>query len=120
MEAADRGLEVFKDLGGKVVDGLVSEVEGLKITLPWLIYVKDSNGHHFHWLRAQGLGHALSEFRPLMRSINGQRVANGTVHSLTTGTQSSEACSKMLERTAVYQAVTGFFAGDRQPKKGWA
>ncbi|KQZ81238.1 ATP-dependent helicase [Pseudomonas sp. Root562] len=120
VEAANRGLKVFKDLGGKVVDGLVSELEGLKITLPWLIYVKDSNGHHLHWLRAQGLGHTLSQFRPLMRSINGQRVANGTVHSLTTGTQSSEACSKMPERTAVYHAVTGFLAGDRQPKKGWA
>lgn len=120
MEAANRGLKVFRGLGGTVVDGLVAELEGLKITLPWMIYVKDSKGHHLHWLRAQGLGHTLSQFRPLMRSINGQCIANGTVHSLTTGSQSSEACSKMPERTALYQAVSGFMSGDRQPKKGWA
>lgn len=120
VKAAKRGLKVIKELNGSVVDGLVSEIAGLQITLPWLIYVKDTNGHHLHWLRAQGLGHTLSQFRPLLISIGGQRVANGTVHSLTTETQESAGCSKMPERTAVYKAAASFVSGDREPKKGWA
>ncbi|HHH9538109.1 TPA: UvrD-helicase domain-containing protein [Pseudomonas aeruginosa] len=120
VEAAKRGLKLFNELNGTVVDGLVSEIAGLQITLPWLIYVKDINGHHLHWLRAQGLGHTLSQFRPLMISIGGQRVANGTVHSLTTDTRESAGCSKRPESTAVYKAAVSFVSGEREPKKGWA
>lgn len=120
VKTVKRGLKVIKELNGKVVDGLVSQIEGLQITLPWLINVKGTLGHHLHWLRAQGLRHTLSQFRPLMISINGKRVANGTVHSLTAETQESNGYSKMPERTAVYKAAASFVSGDREPKKGWA
>ena len=120
IKAANRGMQVIKALNGKIVEGLVSKVQGLEIALPWMVYVQGANGHHLHWLRPQGLGLTMSQFRPMMLSINGQRVPDATVHSLTTESQESNIYSKKPEQTAVFKAATNFVAGERGPKKGWA
>ncbi len=120
INAANRGLQVSKDIGGTIVEGLVSNVQGLEIELPWLICTKTGNQHHLHWLRAQGLGFTMSQFRPMMLSVNGHQIQKGSVHSLTTETVASETYSKQPQQTAVYNAATKLMAGDRTPRKGWA
>jgi superfamily I DNA/RNA helicase len=120
INAANRGLQVFNDIGGTIVEGLVAKVQGLEIALPWLVHVQNGNRHHLHWLRAQGLGFTMSQFRPMMLSVNDVLIHDASVHSLTAETMVSDTCSRRPEQTAVYKAATKFVAGDRKPKKGWA
>ncbi|RMU19791.1 DNA/RNA helicase, superfamily I [Pseudomonas amygdali pv. lachrymans] len=115
IAAAKRGLAIVRGLGGRVVEGMVTDVEGLRIELPWMLILNNQ----LHWIRAQaGIQYTLGHLRPMMQNINGSRVGKATVYSLITDQHVADGPSKKLESTSVYKMAVRFTAGDRSAVKG--
>lgn len=115
IAAAQRGLSVVSRVNGTVEEGMVSEVNGIRIELPWMLTDKGQ----LHWIRAQaGIPYTLSHLRPMMLDINGSQRASATIHSIITGQHVMGGPSKRAESTSVYKMAQRFAAGDRAPSKG--
>lgn len=115
IAAAKRGLVIVRDLGGTVVEGMVADVQGVKIELPWML----SHTNQLHWIRAQsGIQYTLGQLRPMMLDINGSRVGGAKIYSLLTDQDVSEGPSKKPEQTTVFKMARRFAAGDRSAAKG--
>lgn len=113
--AAQRGLMVVSSVGGPVKEDMISEVNGVRITLPWMIYDRGQ----LHWMRAYtGLQTTISYLRPMMLNINGVCSPNATVYSIISDQKVKEGPSKRIESTSVYKMAQRFTAGDRSPSKG--
>ncbi|WP_210558333.1 MULTISPECIES: UvrD-helicase domain-containing protein [unclassified Pseudomonas] len=112
---AKRGLNIVRSVDGVLVEGMVSEIQGVRIELPWML----ARGGELHWIRAQGGAKtSLGHLRPMMLDINDGSVSYATVYSLITNQQLSDGVSKKPESTAMYKMAKRFAAGDRSPSKG--
>jgi superfamily I DNA/RNA helicase len=115
IAGAKRGLAIVRSLGGTVVEGLVAEVQGVKIELPWML----SYTNQLHWIRGQsGIQYTLGQLRPMMLNINGSRVGWAKIYSLITDKNVSEGPSKKPDQTTVFKMARRFAAGDRSAAKG--
>ena len=82
--AAKRGIAVVGSVCGTVEDSMVSEVNGIRIELPWMLSVKGQ----LHWIRAQTtVQYTLSHLRPMMLNINGSQIPSATIYSIITDEQ---------------------------------
>lgn len=116
IAAAQRGLLVVRSVSGIVEEGMVSEVNGVRIELPWMLVDK---GRQLHWIRAQlGITYTLSHLRPMMLDINSSRSPNATIYSIITDQHVMDGPSKKVESTSVYKMAQRFAAGDRSASKG--
>jgi superfamily I DNA/RNA helicase/Zn-dependent peptidase ImmA (M78 family) len=115
VAATRRGLSVVREIGGVVAEGMVSEIQGVRIELPWMLSVNNK----LHWIRAQtGIKYTMGHLRPLMLDINGARVERATVYSLITDQREENIASISPGSTTVFKMATRFAAGDRAPVKG--
>ncbi len=115
IAAAKRGLVVIQNLNGTVQEGMVSEVNGLRIELPWML----SDKGQLHWIRAQtGIQYTLSHLRPMMLNINGARRPSAKIYSIITGLHVMDGPSRQIGSTTVYKMAQRFAAGDRSASKG--
>ncbi|VVO18139.1 ATP-dependent DNA helicase Rep [Pseudomonas fluorescens] len=115
VTAAKRGLVLQGNIGGNLVEGLVSEVGGLLIGLPWMLMT----GSELHWIRAhEGQSNTMKHLRPMMVSLNSAGVRRATIYSLITDKQISEGASRGIDRTTVYKMAKRFIAGDRSANQG--
>lgn len=115
VAAAKRGLSAVKSVGCTVEEGMVSEVNGVRIELPWMLADK----WHLHWIRVQtGIQYTLSHLRPMMLNINGARRSSAKIYSLITDQHVMDGPSKKVESTSVYKMAQRFAAGDRSAYKG--
>jgi len=115
VAAAKRGIAVVRSVGGVVIEGMVSQVNGLQIELPWMLTLKNQ----LHWIRAQtGIQYTLGHLRPMLLDINGKRVASAKVYSMITDQHVVDVASKKPESTTVYKMAARFAAGDRSAVKG--
>lgn len=115
VAAAKRGLSVIKSCGGTVEDAMVSEVNGVRIELPWMLADKGQ----LHWIRAQtGIQYTLSRLRPMMLDINGSRRSSAKIYSVITDQHVMDGPSKKAESTSVYKMAQRFAAGDRSASRG--
>ncbi len=113
--AAKRGLALAKEIRGNLVEGLVAEVGGLQIELPWML----SAGSELHWLRAhEGQSGTMKQLKPMMVNLNHPGIRSATIHSLITDRSIADGASRGLERTTVYKMATRFVAGDRTHNRG--
>lgn len=115
IAAAKRGLEVVQRVNGTVQEGMVSEVNGLRIGLPWML----SDNGQLHWIRAQtGIQYTLSHLRPMMLDIDGSRRSSAKIYSIITGLHVMDGPSKQIGSTSVYKMAQRFAAGDRSASRG--
>ncbi|MGU5677698.1 UvrD-helicase domain-containing protein [Aeromonas hydrophila] len=115
ITAAKRGLSVVSHISGTVEEGMVSEINGIRIELPWML----ANKGHLHWIRAQvGIKYTLSHLRPMMLDINGLQRPSATIYSIITDQNVMDGPSKRAESTSVYKMAQRFAAGDRAASKG--
>ncbi|GKW03171.1 UvrD-helicase domain-containing protein [Pectobacterium carotovorum] len=113
--AAKRGLSVVGRFNCTVEEGMVSEINGVRIELPWMLV---DNGR-LHWIRAQsGIQYTLSHLRPMMLNINGSRRSSAYIYSIITDQHVTGGPSKKAESTSVYKMAQRFAAGDRSASKG--
>jgi len=113
--AAKRGMKVVQRVNGTVQEGMVSEVNGLRIELPWML----SDNGQLHWIRAQtGIQYTLSHLRPMMLNIDGSRRPSAKIYSIITGLHVMDGPSKQVGSTAVYKMAQRFAAGDRSASRG--
>jgi superfamily I DNA/RNA helicase len=113
--AAKRGLSVVRRFNGTVEEGMVSEVNGVRIELPWMLVDKE----RLLWVRAQtGIQYTLNHLRPMMLNINGVRRTDVDIYSIITDQHVSGGPSKKAESTSVYKMAQRFAAGDRSASKG--
>ncbi|MCS6233101.1 UvrD-helicase domain-containing protein [Shewanella baltica] len=114
IAAAKRGIAVVSSVCGTVEDSMVSEVNGIRIELPWMLSV----GGQLHWIRAQsGIQFPLSHLRPMMLDINGSQRSSATIYSIITNQQIKDGPSKRAESTTVYKMAQHFATGDRSALK---
>lgn len=115
IAAAQRGLSVVRSVNGTVEEGMISEVNGVRIELPWML----ADRGQLHWIRAQtGIQYVLSHLRPMMLNINGSRSRSATIYSIITDQHVKDGPSKKAESTSVYKMAQRFAAGDRSASKG--
>ena len=115
IAAAKRGLVVVNSVGGAVEEGMVSEVNGVRIELPWMLVDKGQ----LHWIRAQtGIPYTLSHLRPMMLDINGSRRPSAKIYSIITDQYEMDGPSKQAASTSVYKMAQRFAAGDRSASRG--
>lgn len=113
--AAKRGLSVIRNFKGTIEEGMISEVNGVYIRLPWMLVNKD----RLLWIRAQtGIQYTLSHLRPMMLNINGSQNSKAELYSIITDQHVEGGPSRKIESTAVYKMAQRFAAGDRSPSKG--
>lgn len=115
IAAAKRGLVVVNSVGGAVEEGMVSEVNGVRIELPWMLVDKGQ----LHWIRAQaGIQYTLSHLRPMMLDINGSRRPSAKIYSIITDQYVMDGPSRQVASTSVYKMAQRFAAGDRSASRG--
>ncbi len=108
---------VVNSVGGAVEEGMVSEVNGVRIELPWMLVDKG----WLHWIRAQtGIQYTLSHLRPMMLDINGSRRPSAKIYSIVTDQHVMDRPSKQIASTSVYKMAQRFAAGDRSASRGAA
>lgn len=113
--AAKRGLSMIRRFHGTVEEGMVSEVNGICIELPWMLVNKE----RLYWIRAQsGIKYTLSHLRPMMLDINGSRKHSAEIYSIITEQHITDGPSKKAENTSVYKMALRFAEGDRSAFKG--
>lgn len=118
--AANRGAKIIQRTGGSLITGLVAEVQGVRIELPWMILVTNPGATEIHWLRTQaGVDTTLSHMRPLMLNVAGYAFSKVAVHSLLTEKSKENAPAFAPETTSVYKMAKRFADGDRSAKKGF-
>lgn len=114
--AAKRGLSEIRRFNGIIEEGMVSEVNGIRIELPWMLV--DDKGRLL-WVRAQtGIQYTLNHLRPMMLNINGVRRTDVDIYSIITDQHVSGSPSKKVESTSVYKMAQRFAVGDRSASKG--
>lgn len=115
VTAAKRGLAVVRGIGGNLIEGLVAEVGGLQIELPWMLSV----GNELHWIRAhEGQSGTMKQLKPMMVHLNDPGIRRATIYSLITDKSISDGASRGIERTTVYKMAKRFVAGDRTHSRG--
>nr|WP_272926818.1 ATP-dependent helicase [Photobacterium halotolerans] len=115
IAAVQRGLSVVSSVSGTVEEGMISEINGIRIELPWMLADKGQ----LHWIRTHaGVQYTLSHLRPMMLNINGSPVFSGTIYSIITDQQVKEGPSRSVEMTSVYKTAQRFATGDRSASKG--
>lgn len=115
VAAAKRGLSVVKNVSGIVEEGMISEVNGIRIELPWMIADKGQ----LHWIQAQtGIQYTLNHLRPMMLNINGTQRLHATIYSIVTKQQVDNGPSKRIESTSLYKMAQLYVTGDRSASKG--
>lgn len=115
VTAAKRGLNLLRNIDGNLVEGLVSEIGGLNIALPWMLLVSGE----LHWIRAhEGQSTTMKQLRPMMVNLSHPGVSRATIHSLITDRSTSHGPSRGIERTTVFKMAKRFIAGDRYASKG--
>jgi len=117
--ACKRGLLLGKQSTGTYVEGLVSELQGIRIELPWMLEEGFGANAKLHWIRAgSGASYTANSARPMLLSINGARRPILTVYSLLTDKSSEVEPSKMASATSSYKAAERFANGDRSAIPG--
>ncbi|EGH96677.1 UvrD-helicase domain-containing protein [Pseudomonas syringae] len=120
VKACSKGLQIIKDTGGVIIEGLHADIAGVRIELPWMLQAKGSRGTELHWLRTHaGVDTTSRHLRPLMLAMTAMKVNLGTVHSLISEKSKAEPPSKDPRATAVHKMAHQFAAGYRGAKKGW-
>ena len=72
---------MVRRFNGTVEEGMVSEVNGVRIELPWMLVDKE----RLLWVRAQtGIQYTLNHLRPMMLNINGVRRTDVDIYSIIT------------------------------------
>ncbi|VVO01149.1 UvrD-helicase domain-containing protein [Pseudomonas fluorescens] len=117
--ACKRGLLMGKRSSGTYVERLVSELQGIRIELPWMLQEGIGAQARLHWIRAgSGAAYTANSARPMLLNINGARWPNLTVYSLLTDKASEVEPSKMASATGSYKAAERFANGDRSATPG--
>lgn len=115
IAAAKLGLSIVKKINGTVEEGMVSEVNGVCIKLPWMLADKGQ----LHWIRAQtGIQYTLGHLRPMMLNINGSSRSRANIYSIITDHHVVDGPSRRVESTSVYKMAQRFAADDRSATKG--
>lgn len=115
VTAVKRGLALLKEIRGSLMEGLISEVGGLQIELPWMLSV----GDEVHWIRAhEGQSATMKQLKPMLVKLNDPSVSCATIYSLITDKRISDGASRGIERTTVFKMAERYIAGDRSPNKG--
>nr|WP_277756364.1 UvrD-helicase domain-containing protein [Rosenbergiella nectarea] len=113
--AAKRGLSVVRHFKGTIEEGMVSEVNGVRIELPWMLVDRE----RLLCVRAQsGIQYTRNHLRPMMLNINGVRRTDVDIYSIITDQSVSGSPSNRVESTSVYKMAQRFAAGDRSASKG--
>ncbi|WP_282115436.1 UvrD-helicase domain-containing protein [Pseudoalteromonas arctica] len=112
---AKRGLSVIQSINGTIEEGMISEVNGIRIKLPWMI----ANGKNLHWIRTQGgIQFTLRNLRPMMLNIDGRKKLGATVYSITTDQHLEDGPSQRVESTSVYKMAQKLSIGNKSAFKG--
>lgn len=120
VKACNKGLQIIRDTGSTIIEGLHADIHGVRIELPWMLQAKTPQGIELHWLRTHaGVETTSRHFRPLMLAMTTLKAKSGTVHSLISEKSKKDTPSKAPQSTAVHKMTPLFTSGFRGAKKGW-